>query len=758
MASTGPVLGAAEAGTASSWLRLATRVRRWLQAALGLHPAPGVLGTVQVGIALFVLPLAALGVVLTATDVTVREHRILGAGAALAVLWWMWWRCARGHRSTTFTYISESALIFVALLLEGKGAWAFSTLSAALFLRAAFGTHRDFVLRGAWWSVAVFASAVPREVWDWAPWWLRVVDTLWFPPCYLLAGGLIRVVVSVLERHDKALARERILLGAGVALVSSTSREDVYQVALDAVVELVENPDIEAEINEQTVDGSIHVASRRRSDPPAEAEAAGTYEMRLEIRQELVSVITVKSAAPLPRDAVDALGRLESSLALAIRTTSLTEELRRQAHYDSLTGLANRALLYERLQQALHPGQTETIAALLLDLDGFKNVNDTLGHEGGDALLAHVGRTLRASVRDSDIPARLGGDEFAVLLIGVDGEEAALATADRIVGRLSTPVSVAGTQITPRGSIGVAVWDGVSGPEELLRSADAAMYSAKSAGKDRSHMFRRSMLHEARQRRGVEADLRDALGRGELACHYQPIFDVHTGAVDSVEALVRWRRPGHGLVLPGEFLKVAEDGGLMPRLGHYVLSRSLEDFAAWQADDGFEAPRRLSVNLSPPELDQRDLVARVERALNATGVEPASLILELSEATVLDGKESIVANLQALRSLGVELALDDFGRGQSSLAYLLRFPIQILKIDQAFVADIGRVATEAELTGGIIDIGRRLHLTTVAEGVEKEEQLDRLRQLGCDLAQGYLFAPPLADADLRSLLARPTAA
>ncbi len=722
-----------------------------LQYAAGRRPGSGVLATVQAGIAAVVLSLSALGVLMVATDVTSVARRNLPAAAALAAVCWLWWRCTRGQRAGLVVNAGEAALLFVALLLEGKGAWVFGTVSCGLFLRSAFGTNREFVVRGVWWSLAVFASAMLRDAWGWAPWWLRLVDTLWFPPCYLLAGGLIRIVVTVLERHEQALARERVLLGAGVALVSSTSREDIYQVALDAVMDLVDRPGIEADIRETTVEGSSQVACRS-DDRPGDAVTPAVYEMRLEVRREVFTVITVKSAEPLPQDSVDALRRLESNVALAIRSASLTEDLRRQAHYDALTGLPNRALLYQRMEEALRPGQQQTVALLLIDLDGFKNVNDTLGHEGGDALLAQVGHALRGCARSGDTPARLGGDEFAVLLVGVDGEEAALATADRIVARLSTPVAVGDIEITPRGSIGVAVWDGNSGPDELVRAADAAMYSAKSAGKSRSHLFRRSMLTDGRSRLGLEGALRHALDRGELECHYQPIVDARTGAVDSVEALVRWRRPGHGLVLPAEFLRVAEDGGLMPRLGDYVLRRSLVDFAAWRADLGSDAPRRLNVNLSPQELCRADLVPRVQAALEAAGVEPGALVLELSESTVLEDRQAILPNMAALRSLGCELALDDFGCGQSTLVHLTHLPLQTLKIDRCFVAELGQVPIDGELTGGIIDIARRLRLTTVAEGVEQPEQFERLRQLGCDLVQGHLFSPPVTERELRSLL------
>ncbi len=646
-----------------------TRTWTRLQSLAGWRPGSGVLATVQAGISAVVLSLAALGVVLVATDVTSESRRNLPAAVALAAVWWLWRRCAHGERASTIINASEAALLFIALLLEGKGAWVFSTVAFGLFLRAAFGSNRQFLVRGIWWSLAIFGSAVLREAWGWAPWWLRLVDTLWFPPSYLLVGGLIRLVVSVLEHHELALARERVLLGAGVALVSSTSRADIYEVALDAVVELVNRPGIQADISETTVDGSTQIACRR-NDLPATATMPAVYQMRLEVRRELVTMITVTSAEPLPQDSVDALQRLESNVALAIRGASLTEDLRRQAHYDALTGLPNRALLYQRLEEALRPDQGEKVALLLIDLDGFKHVNDSLGHEGGDALLGHVGEALGAGARATDTPARLGGDEFAVLLVDLEGEEAALEIADRIVARLSTPVAVDDVEITPRGSIGVALWDGTSRPDELMRAADAAMYSAKSAGKSRSHLFRRSMLTEGRQRMGLEGALRQALDRGELECHYQPIVDARTGAIDSVEALVRWRRPGHGLLLTAEFLRVAEDGGLMPRLGDFVLRRSLEDFAAWRADLGPEAPRRLNVNLSPQELSRTDLVTRVQAALAATGVEPGALVLELSGSTVLADRQTILPNLQALRALGVVLALDDFGWGQSTLAHL----------------------------------------------------------------------------------------
>ncbi|MGH9035328.1 MAG: putative bifunctional diguanylate cyclase/phosphodiesterase [Acidimicrobiia bacterium] len=427
----------------------------------------------------------------------------------------------------------------------------------------------------------------------------------------------------------------------------------------------------------------------------------------------------------------------------------LEAELINQALHDPLTGLANRTLLLDRLAHALarsgRSGSPTTV--LFLDLDGFKTVNDSLGHSVGDKLLMAVAQRLGGCLRPADTIARLGGDEFAVLLEDT-ATEAATAIAERLGRGLATPFDVGAREILARASIGLATGaPGQRAADELLRDADLAMYMAKREGKGGHAVFEAAMHTAALERLELEADLRRALAAGEIVVYYQPIVRLADASLVGMEALVRWNRPGHGLVPPAGFIPAAEETGLILEIGRWVLEEACRQVGAWQADHPTSPPLQLSVNLSARQLQDSGLVGEVEEALRQSGLEPNRLVLEITESMLMKEPETAAERLRTLKGLGIRLAIDDFGTGYSSLNYLRRFPVDVLKIDKAFVGAIAGGPEDAALAHAIVRLAITLGLGTVAEGIETEEQLADLRRLGCELGQGYLFACPLpADA------------
>ena len=429
--------------------------------------------------------------------------------------------------------------------------------------------------------------------------------------------------------------------------------------------------------------------------------------------------------------------------------------LRRLAHSDSLTGLANRLHLANRIDDAveqLHIGPTDSdgIALLLLDLDGFKAVNDSFGHALGDELLTMVARRLRGSLRPNDVGARLGGDEFAVLLEGVDHEQA-LAAAHRVLAAISTPFVLSRSTVAISASIGLVHATDARDSQDLMRDADVAMYRAKADGKSRVVSFERSMQDRVIGRLQLETELRRSVDQGDFVLHYQPLIDLDTLSVVGVEALIRWQHPTRGLLAPAEFIDVAEDTGLIAPIGRWVIDQATHDAAGWQASSGL--PLSIAVNLSPRQLHDPELVQCTAEALANAGLAPETLIIEITENLLLKDTELARARLAELRALGVKVAVDDFGTGYSSLAYLDQYPVDILKIDRSFVDPLGGNARSAALVRSIIDMASALDIDAIAEGVEDAGQLATLQSLGCRLAQGFFFARPRPAVDIAGLLA-----
>jgi diguanylate cyclase (GGDEF)-like protein/PAS domain S-box-containing protein len=421
------------------------------------------------------------------------------------------------------------------------------------------------------------------------------------------------------------------------------------------------------------------------------------------------------------------------------------------ARHDALTSLPNRVLFHEQLVQGLRRTRSgDQLAVLCLDLDHFKDINDSLGHPIGDALLKEVGRRLKATVGESDTVARLGGDEFAVVQIGRSEETAARSLAGRLVEVISAPYEIDDHQIVIGVSIGISLspQDG-SNPDELLKNADLALYRAKADGRGTYRFFETGMDARAQARRLLEMDLRAAVQRDEFEAYYQPIRDVASGRVVAFEALLRWNHPQRGLIAPLNFIPLAEETGLIIQLGEFVLRSACADAATWPDDVD------VAVNLSPVQFKNPNLIASVTAALAASGLDARRLELEITESVLLQNSEATLTTLHELRAMGVRISLDDFGTGYSSLSYLRSFPFDKIKIDRSFVSELATREDSMAIIRAVTGLGRSLGIVTTAEGVENDAQLELLRREGCTQAQGYLFSKPRPACDVAIMLNRP---
>ena len=434
----------------------------------------------------------------------------------------------------------------------------------------------------------------------------------------------------------------------------------------------------------------------------------------------------------------------------------------RLAYYDSLTGLANRALLLDHLEIAVSQAhrRRSAVAVLFIDMDRFKLVNDSLGHSAGDALLQGVAQALAGCVREGDTVSRLGGDEFVVCLPDLAGAPAeaardALALAEKIQRRLSQPFSLQGHEVAVTPSIGVALYpaDGDT-PGALIKHADIAMYHAKAQGRDNVQLFSQALLSVGGERLGIQSALRRALDNHEFSVHYQAQVDLSSGRIVGAEALLRWRSGELGWIPPARFIPVAEDTSLILPLGEWLLRQVCRDLQAWQARFGVVGLPRVALNFSPRQFIQPDFVARIVREREACGLGAQCLEVEITEATLMHNTELALGALRALRACGVRVAVDDFGVGYSSLSYLTKFPIDVLKIDQSFIRDLAAGGGGASIVRAIIAMGRSLGLTVLAEGVETEAQMDFLRAEGCQEAQGFFFSLPVPADEFAELLRR----
>jgi diguanylate cyclase (GGDEF)-like protein/PAS domain S-box-containing protein len=435
------------------------------------------------------------------------------------------------------------------------------------------------------------------------------------------------------------------------------------------------------------------------------------------------------------------------------------EQLLHDAFHDALTGLPNRALFMDHAKMAIHRSRRNEgrlFAALFLDLDRFKVINDSLGHMIGDQLLVGIARRLETCLRPGDTVARLGGDEFTILLEDLLDKEDAVEVAERVQDIVSQPFNIGGHEVFTTASIGIAPSTiGYDHADDLLRDADTAMYRAKMLGKKRHVMFDKAMHERAVKLLQLEIDLRRAVDRQEFFLNYQPIISLATGEISGFEALIRWQHPERGLVPPDEFISVAEETGLIIPIGQWVLRVACQQMQEWRGQITDGRPLTMCVNLSGKQFSQPELTEQVAAILRETGLPSSCLKLEITESMVMENIDTAIGMLTQLRALGVELAIDDFGTGYSSLSYLHRFPINTLKIDRSFVSRMLDNNENEEIVRTIVTLARSLEMNVVAEGVETTGQLEQLRSLGCDFGQGYLFSKPLPTADAFQLLSLP---
>jgi diguanylate cyclase (GGDEF)-like protein/PAS domain S-box-containing protein len=435
----------------------------------------------------------------------------------------------------------------------------------------------------------------------------------------------------------------------------------------------------------------------------------------------------------------------------AARAMSL--QMTHTAHHDVVTGLPNRLLLNDRITQsiALAHRQSRPFAVLFLDLDHFKNINDSLGHAGGDELLRSVSTRLLAGVRGSDTVSRQGGDEFAILLPEITHAEDAATCAAKILVALNAPYVVGVRTVHVGASIGISLYprDGEDS-ETLIRNADMAMYHAKERGRGNFQFFEGAMNLKAVERQSLESELRRALSNQEFLLHYQPKVNLDTGDITGVEALIRWQQPARGLVLPSEFVSIAEDCGLIVPIGRWVMREACTQARAWQ--DAGLPHLRMAVNVSAIEFRAKGFVEYVRKILSETGLQACYLALELTERVLMEDAESTAVLLEELKTMGVHLAVDDFGTGYSSLSYLRQFPIDVLKIDQSFIQKISSNLNDSTIIAAIIAMGRNLHHIVIAEGIETQEQIAYLKSQHCEEGQGLLLSPPVGASQFGHLL------
>lgn len=477
----------------------------------------------------------------------------------------------------------------------------------------------------------------------------------------------------------------------------------------------------------------------------ATRNGAASLETEYRIRTRAGKTIWVRDEAVVVPSGAGRPPFVQGVLTDITRRKELESQLHHQTFHDTLTGLANRALFLDRVDHAIaRRNRSHTpITVLLLDLDDFKSVNESLGHAAGDALLVEVASRLRHCLRPGDTIARIGGDEFSVLLEDVD-VDGGRAVAERIMQTLVQPMTLGAREVATKVSVGIAEAGLGERSDELLRQADVAMYAAKAAGRACYRTFDPEVHAAALDRHALKADLQHAADRGELVVHYQPIVELANGRVTSLEALVRWQHPERGLLPPDSFIGIAEETGAIVPLGRWVLGEACRQTKEWQDELPAEQPISVSVNLSPRQVRDPALVEDVDGALAESGLAPERLVVEITENVLLESTDGVAETLDALKARGVRIAIDDFGTGYSNLGYLRDLPIDILKISKPFVDGVGKDDPEGSaLARSIIKLGDNLNLTTVAEGIEMEGQLTDLQRLGCHSGQGFLLARPV---------------
>jgi len=557
-------------------------------------------------------------------------------------------------------------------------------------------------------------------------------------------AGLLR------ERADDDASFRQGLTELARGLAAAATIADVLRVFTEHAERL-----LQADSATLILDGQV-------SHPDADLEDCEVLQFALDPADERPVICRVTRTSNLvrfgnreARRARELAEHTTGALRRAAEREKFEEQLRHRAFYDSLTGLPNRALFLDRIGHAVARGERlgQEIAVLFVDLDRFKVVNDSLGHGAGDQLLVQVGERLSGCFRQSDTIARLGGDEFTVLLEGPSAMTDAVKAAERILAALSAPFTIDGQETFASASVGIA--GGIASrsiKRDLLREADVALYRAKSAGRSRYAVYDPRMGHVPGEFLHLETDLHRAIERDELRVHYQPIFDLRSSEITGVEALLRWEHPEKGMISPAQFIPLAEETGLIVSIGKWVLERACQQLRDWRDQGLIKRKFFVSVNLSARQLQDPSLISDVHRIVLGSAIDAQALQLEITESVVMQDPEAMVAKLNALKGLGIKLAVDDFGTGYSSLAYLKRFPIDVLKIDRAFVSGLGSTGQDSAIVQTVVGLARALGLRTTAEGIEERSQWDRLEQLGCESGQGFIFSRPLRPEALLDLL------
>jgi diguanylate cyclase (GGDEF)-like protein/PAS domain S-box-containing protein len=493
----------------------------------------------------------------------------------------------------------------------------------------------------------------------------------------------------------------------------------------------------------------------------SELWAGRTWSGEMLLRRKDGSHVSVLgTATPFFDDRGNLAGMIGVSTDISERK-ALEAELERRASHDPLTGLPNRHTLVDRLGQALlrtkRGKEGRKVGVLFMDLDGFKTINDSLGHEAGDRLLVTVAERLRKRLRPEDVLARFGGDEFAVLLEEVADASETIRVAQRIAESLREPFTVNDHQVNLSTSVGIALGSAHTkdDPEGMLRNADAAMYKAKEQGLGCYAVFDPAMQTRAQERLELEAELRRALEQGEFVLYYQPEVSLYNGSMVGLEALLRWRHPERGLLKPSAFVPLAEETDVIAPIGRWVLEEACRQAKRWEEEHPLASPMTMEVNLSSKQLRRRELARTVEEALTRAGVEAHTLALDITETVLIGASEHNAQALEALKKMGIRLSLDDFGTGYSSLSYLKRLPVDRVKVDRSFVKGLGGNATDTAVVRMIIELCHTLGVEVLAEGVETSEQAALLKDMGCDVGQGYYFARPLRSEELAEQLPEP---
>jgi diguanylate cyclase (GGDEF)-like protein/PAS domain S-box-containing protein len=568
-----------------------------------------------------------------------------------------------------------------------------------------------------------------------------------------LAVERVTLTQEVIRQRGQALFRTLVRNTSDAILIIGD--DGVVAYATPSAAAIFGDVEVEGNRLEDLVDPETRADVARVMDLILAGITAGTHGflLRIERLDGRDAVLEVRSS--------DLRGdRTVGGMVLTLRDVTeqhqLEQELKHQAYHDALTGLPNRVLFAERVADALdHARRTErTVGVLFVDLDDFKIVNDTMGHGTGDELLAAVAGRLAASVRPSDTAARLGGDEFALLIDDAPDGEAVEVFAERIVAAFTGPFTLSDAEVIATATVGVATSVDSTDADELLRHADLALYAAKTAGKRRWRSYQPVLSAGMLRRREVQAALEDALKNSEFTLAYQPIVTLNTGQIDGFEALIRWPHPQWGMMLPGQFITLAEETGLIVPLGDWVLRQALSDMVQWRRR--MEAPLdggpHVSVNVSARQFRDPGFVDGVRQALLEYGLPPSALLLELTESVLLGDSDRIGAELEELKEIGVRLAIDDFGTGYSSLSYLLQLPINVLKIDKSFVTGIAASWRQYALVEGIVRLAGTLEVEVIAEGIETETERELLAGMGCQYGQGYLLSVPVEAAKAEALL------